>query len=179
MSDRLGYISSQIIHSNYAYVIFNGTTIARLEDIEIVIDKDTVYDHIIGSGGAPFGQPLRKTIKFSGSFTKGMLVVDNLVDNDLILSAVGKGHANQGEEHTANNFSTFNSTKFIDDTAGRLVLIPRASSKAIVEGDPDEPRINYALSGVVITKLRIKSSNNDFIKIDGTFIGKYFDYIRN
>jgi len=177
MSQSIGYGSNQILHSNYAYVVFNGNTIGRLEDVEFVIDKDASYDHIIGSGGAPFGQPIRKTIKFSGSFSKGMMITSALADNDLLLSAVGKDHANLGESHDPENFSTFNSTKFIDNTAGRLVLIPRDQVTPDGQDLDREPRIMLALSGLVITKLRIKSMNNSWIKMDGTFIGKYLDYI--
>jgi len=168
----LSYDSNQILHSNYARVLFNGNTIGRLEDIEIIIDKDASYDHIIGSGGFPYGQPIRKTTKFSGSFSKGILVTSSLVDNDLMLSAVGKDHSSRDESHSPDNFSTFSSSKFIDNTAGRLILIPRDNAPS-----DQEPIIVMALSGLVITRLRIKSMNNSWIKIDGTFIGKYFDYI--
>jgi len=152
MPSSVSWVDNQILHSNYAYVVYDD------------VDKDVEYDVIIGSGGKPFGQPIIKTTKFYGTFTKGMFKVSEL-DKVLMLDSVGNSHADYGDEHDNTNFNSADITKFIDDDSKSFTLFPATHSSLAI-----------AFGGVVIKKHEIDITNNKYIKITGEFIGKFIEY---
>lgn len=164
MPNSVAWVDNQVLHSNYAYVVYDGFTIGRLDNVKFIIDKDVEYDVIIGSGGKPFGQPIVKMTKFSGTFTKGMFKVSE-VDKVLMLDSVGNAHADYKESHNNYDFSSSNLTKFIDDDSKSFTLFPATF-----------PSLAIAFGGVVIKKTEIDISNNKFIKFTGEFIGKFIEY---
>jgi len=158
--------NNQLLHSNFAFVAYDDKIIGRLESVKFIIEKDVEYDVIIGSGGKPFGQPIQKTTKFYGTFSKGMFKISEL-DKVLMLDSVGNAHADYGESHQMYDagFNSANITKFIDDDSKSFVLYPATF-----------PSLTIAFGGVVIKKTEIDITNNKFIKFSGDFIGKFIEY---
>lgn len=164
-SPDISWNDNKILHSNYAYVVYDDLILGRLENVRFIVEKDIEYDVIIGSGGKPFGQPILKKTKFYGSFSKGMFKVSE-VDKAIMLDSVGNAHADYQTSHDNFNFSSANLTKFIDDDSKSFTLFPSAF-----------PSLAIAFGGVVIKKTEIDISNNKFIKFSGEFIGKFIEYL--
>ena len=153
-----------LAHSNYAYVAYGDNIIGKLENLKIRIVKDVEYDVIIGSGGRPFGEPIVKHTKFTGSFSKGMFKTSDL-DNILMLDAIGNDHAGLVVEHDNTDFSSSDLTKFIDLNKKSLVILPVSfDSFSIIFG------------GIVLNNYEIEVVNNKYIRISSDFIGKYITY---
>jgi len=163
-TNSTGWVTNQLLHANFAYVVYDNEIIGRLDNIDMVIDKDVEYDVIIGSGGKPFGQPIVKMTKFYGTFSKGMFKESD-VDKILMLDAVGNEHSDLGKDHVSSSFSSANITKFVDTDAKSLTLFPATFSSLAI-----------AFGGVVIKKHKIDLVNNKFIRITGEFIGKFIEY---
>lgn len=159
-----GYVSNNAIHSNYGFVTYDGFVIGRLDNIKFRVEKDVFYDVIIGSGGKPFGNPIIKTTKYTGTFTKGMIKLSEL-DKILMLDAIGNEHADNNGEHDSGDFSSAEITKFTDTNKKTLTIYPVA-----LDG------FTIALGGIVIKTHEIDISNNKFAKITGEFIGKFVSY---
>lgn len=164
MPNSISWVENQLLHSNYAYVIYDGLVLGRLDNVKFIVEKDIEYDVIIGSGGRPFGQPILKKTKFYGSFTKGMFKVSE-VDKAIMLDSVGNAHADYKTNHNNFDFSSADLTKFIDDDSKSFTLFPSAL-----------PSLAIAFGGVVIKKTEIDISNNKYIKFTGEFIGKFIEY---
>lgn len=163
----VGYVDIKIAHANYAFAVYDSRIIGRLENLKIKIDKDVEYDTIIGSGGKPFGNPIVKFTKFSGTFIKAMFKVSDL-DKVLIHDSIGNESANYGGSDFdlfSNDFSSADLTRFTDTNKKTLTLYPIALDSFTI-----------SLDGVVMKAHEIEVIQNKYIRINGEFIGKSITY---
>ncbi len=162
----VSWADNQILHSNYAFVVYDGNIIGRLDSVKFIIEKDVEYDRIIGSGGKPFGHPIIKSTKFYGSFKKAMFRISE-ADKILMLDSVGNAHADARTEHDPSNFRSDieGGTKYIDEPFKSLTVFPATLS-------------SFAMSfgGVVIKRSEIDVINNKWITFSGELIGSFVEY---
>jgi len=158
------FVNNILAHSNYSYVAYGDHIVGKLENLKLTITKDVEYDVIIGSGGRPFGEPIIKTMKFGGSFTKGMLKISEL-DKVLMLDSIGNDHADWRSEHDSSDFSSANLTKFIDLNNKSLTILPIAFDTFTI-----------SLGGIVLSSQEIEIVHNKYIRINANYIGKHISY---
>lgn len=165
MPSEIGYSNNQVAHSNYGFAVYNDMVIGKLEDLTMIVSKDAEYDVIIGSGGKPFGLPIVKFTKFTGSFSKGMFNVSDL-DKLITLHSVGNSYADfSSEDKDKSNFSSDDRSGFIDNEYQSLTFFPVAT-----------PHFAIAFGGIIITNYKLEIINSKFARIRAEFKGKFIEY---
>jgi len=183
---RPSYGSLQRLHSNFAFVEYEGRIIAGLTSIVFEIDKDVYYDIIIGSNGRPYGHPITRKETFRGSFKKALFKkseLDALLMNDSIgthLARFGRRNDNEKKivvdrQYDDKNKVSYNNFAFssVDprahyDMAEREMVIYPMADRA--------DNLFIGFGGVVLKNLRIELENSKFIQYTGEFIAKYITY---